>query len=259
MDASKIIIGDIRSSYIFCCASISNIVLHPRRGLETLISFSQPPPLYFSAPTERRQWWDETRRLNRGNLLCHISFDGTKTCLLFFEVTDKEVHVNKVGLASNPNFATIHVSLATRSRSDFELMTILRCEQTTGLLIELPGVIAGTFITVLENLQNMQRQSRLPFRDWILPGESSDSKPLEITPPLYAQAEGFRYSLKPLLKDPDDELSINAKMSQDDQKIIDEIEKRTELDRGQCEALIAALTREFAFIQGPVPRISVLR
>ena len=29
------------------------------------------------------------------------------------------------------------------------------------------------------------------------------------------------------------------------------MEVRTELDRGQCQALIAALTREFALIQGP--------
>jgi DNA replication protein DnaC len=55
--------------------------------------------------------------------------------------------------------------------------------------------------------------------------------------------------LKPLLNDGDDDLLIDAQMSHQD--IVDEIEDRTPLDRGQCEAVIAALTREFAFIQGP--------
>lgn len=32
---------------------------------------------------------------------------------------------------------------------------------------------------------------------------------------------------------------------------MEEIAARTELDYGQCRALVAALTREFSFIQGP--------
>jgi hypothetical protein len=37
----------------------------------------------------------------------------------------------------------------------------------------------------------------------------------------------------------------------DDVASVAELEARTSLDRGQCLALMAALTREFAFIQGP--------
>jgi DNA replication protein DnaC len=44
---------------------------------------------------------------------------------------------------------------------------------------------------------------------------------------------------------------MSPRASVDDTAIVDELEGRTELDRGQCRALIAALTREFAFIQGP--------
>lgn len=253
MNSPRIIIGDIRSSYIFRKAHISDIRLHTRRDLEAFITFTQPQPLRDSTAADRHRWWDETRRLNPGNLLCYIFVSGTKTSLLFFVVTEKELSktANRVGLVSDPENATIHVRLATRSQMDFELMTQLRCELTRGLLIELPGVIPGTFIPVLENLQNMQRQSRLPFRDWILPEQATTPGPLDIPPPLYAQSKGFRFSLNPLLIDPDDELSIDATMSQNDPDIINEIEERTELDRGQCEALVAGLTREFAFIQGP--------
>ncbi len=49
---------------------------------------------------------------------------------------------------------------------------------------------------------------------------------------------------------PEEELSKFIQ-SIDDPHIVDEMEARTELDHGQCRALLAALTREFAFIQGP--------
>ena len=48
-----------------------------------------------------------------------------------------------------------------------------------------------------------------------------------------------------------DSISVETTSSCDDKALLDSLEARTSLDRGQCRALIAALTREFAFIQGP--------
>ncbi|TGO38884.1 hypothetical protein BHYA_0065g00190 [Botrytis hyacinthi] len=48
-----------------------------------------------------------------------------------------------------------------------------------------------------------------------------------------------------------DLLIKTSESSVDDTGLIDEIEQRTELDRGQSEALLAALLREFCHIQGP--------
>jgi DNA replication protein DnaC len=48
-----------------------------------------------------------------------------------------------------------------------------------------------------------------------------------------------------------DNLTIDPTSSCDDTDLLDKLESKTTLDRGQCSALIAALTREFAFIQGP--------
>ncbi|TVY81390.1 NFX1-type zinc finger-containing protein [Lachnellula suecica] len=254
LDNPRLSIGDIRSSYIFHNANITDIKLHRRRGLEASITFTQPPPLRNSTGADRRKWWEETRRLSIGILLCYVSFDGNNTSLLFFVVSERGTSTgeNKGGLASHPELATITATLATRRQTDFESMTQLRCEPTKGLLIELPSVIPGTFIPILENLQNMQQQSRLPFRHWILPEEANDAEPLAIPPPVYAQEKGFEFSLKPLLNNPDDDFWIDPSLADIyDEFIIDEIAGRTELDRGQCVALVAALTREFAFIQGP--------
>lgn len=105
---------------------------------------------------------------------------------------------------------------------------------------------------VLENLQNMQRLSSLPFRQWILPDRvTASSELLTIPPPLYARVPGFTFSLDSILKSANDVLSMSPDASTDDITLIDKLERQTELNRGQCQALTAALTREFAFIQGP--------
>lgn len=101
----------------------------------------------------------------------------------------------------------------------------------------------------------MQRLSRLPFRQWILPDRLSDlagaSNDLDIPPPLYARGVDFEFSLKPILKDPDRELFVQARTPINSDGTVDKLHEQTSLARGQCYALLAALTREFAFIQGP--------
>lgn len=98
----------------------------------------------------------------------------------------------------------------------------------------------------------MQRLSRLPFRQWILPDHVSQTPiDVDIPPPLYARGIGFSFSLKAVLKDSTKDLHVEARVPTDSTTIVDELQKETILDRGQCRALLAALTREFAFIQGP--------
>jgi hypothetical protein len=122
-----------------------------------------------------------------------------------------------------------------------------------GILIEVPGVILATFIPILENLQDMQRLSRLPFRQWIVPDRLGhhDEDTSVVPPLLYARDTKFKFSLRSILKDSSQEFLISPSSSPTDAEIIDKLATRTELDRGQCEALMAALTREFALIQGP--------
>jgi len=102
-------------------------------------------------------------------------------------------------------------------------------------------------------LQNMQRLSRLPFREWILP-DRIDGTPgvkLDIPPPLYARHNGFAFPLTSILKPGASPMSLHPTSSSLDSLLTAELEAKTELDHGQCVALVAALTREFAFIQGP--------
>lgn len=44
----------------------------------------------------------------------------------------------------------------------------------------------------------------------------------------------------------------SSSASVDGEELINELDLKTNLDRGQCKVLVGALTREFTFIQGPL-------
>jgi hypothetical protein len=140
------------------------------------------------------------------------------------------------------------------------LAVSLSCKKAQGLLLEFPGIIPATFVPILENLKRMQKLSRLPFKDCILPDQientrnSTGRNTLDIPAPLYTRRPGFAFNLKSILKKDEvgnGDVHVQPTSSSDDTTIVDTIEARTALDRGQSQALISALTREFAFIQGP--------
>jgi hypothetical protein len=57
--------------------------------------------------------------------------------------------------------------------------------------------------------------------------------------------------LKTSVQTTDSAFGIKATASCADTVLLEELAAKTELDYGQCKALVATLTREFAFNQGP--------
>ncbi|RMZ85019.1 hypothetical protein DV738_g273, partial [Chaetothyriales sp. CBS 135597] len=249
--------GDFRANE-YRDANISHVSFDKRRGLGINISFAQPSVVRKKSTPERRKWWEESKRLAEGVLLSFISIEDGKVQHLFFTVTERNTDTSKDhSLTKNNQQGTITAKLTSHDQMSVESAVCLSCQKARGVLIEFPGVLPATFIPILENLQDMQQQSRLPFRQWILPDRVSDIQEAgqaNVPPPLYARKPSFTFSLEPLLK-PDrphnEGISINPTLSGKDPSIVDQMEARTSLDRGQCQALLAALTREFAFIQGP--------
>lgn len=250
----KFHLGNVRA-YHNAKAWVSYISFDQRGGLQAQISFPQPFLLRKKTAPERRKWWEESRRMEEGILLCLLHIENAKCSLLFFTVSEKVIDQRKEhGLSFDKHRATITARLASKSQHDLEMLSRLSYQHTHGVLIEFPGVILATFVPILENIQNMQRLSRLPFRQWILPDRVPPKQVpelLEIPPPLYARSPGFRFSLKPIMRESDNDIHIDRSTLVENGDAIDALEAGTHLDRGQCQALIAALTREFAFIQGP--------
>ena len=255
LENPKLSLGNTRA-FVHPKTQIRYVSFDQRKGLEAQLSFPQPSLLRKKTAHERQKWWEESKRMEEGILLCFLTVEDTNASLVFFTISEKVTDSNKdYCLSSDSRRATITAKLARRSQRDLEIMTSISSRNLSGLLVEFPGVLLGTFLPILENLQGMQQLSRLPFRKWVIPDREvlgpGKSKFLEIPRPLYARKSGFNFSLKSILKDSADDLSIPATTSPDDITAIDQLEERTRLDRGQCSALIAALTREFSLIQGP--------
>jgi hypothetical protein len=255
LNSTKIGLGDVRA-YPYPGAHIRNISYQQRQGLGAQISFPQLPVVRKLSSAQRRIWWEDSRRLEEGILLCLITMNGAQSFILFFVVSERITdNRNDYSLTSNDRQATITAKLASWNQQDLDLMIRLSSENTRGALIEFPGIILATFVPILENLQNMQQQSRLPFRhliapDRVTPRENFAPK-FEVLPPIYARIPGFKFPLHQILKNSEGDLALDPYASLENAAVIDELEAKTSLDRGQCQALVAALCREFAFIQGP--------
>ncbi|KAF2704119.1 P-loop containing nucleoside triphosphate hydrolase protein [Pleomassaria siparia CBS 279.74] len=257
LNSPKLTFGDFRAHH-YPSACISYLSFDLRRGLEADITFPQLTILRKKSASERQKWWKESKRLAEGILLSFVAFHDNEIQHLFFTVSEKNTNTNlDRSLTSEIHESTITVKLASHDQLGVESMVRLSCQRARGVLIEFPGVLPATFVPILENLQEMQRLGRLPFRQWILPdktGNTPEVAKIDIPPPLYARKSGFTFSLKPIIradKSHEGTVSINPTSSADDRHAIEEMEAWTDLDRGQCRALLAALTREFAFIQGP--------
>ena len=177
---------------------------------------------------------------------------GEEKLLLFLEVTNKNTTDEKgedrrPTLVTAGNAARLGVKLATISPHTLNVLTRLHGGRITGALVEFHGLIPGTFVPVLANLQRMMKEGELAFQQWIVPAEDvhDAGTARDIPPPAYARRANFHFNLDPIMKD--GRLPVNARR----EDVVPMLERGTTLDRGQCEALAAALMREYALIQGP--------
>lgn len=255
----KLSLGDFRAFH-YPDAYVSYVSFDRRHGLEMNISFRQLPQLRKKSAKERQKWWQDSRRLSEGVLLSFIAVQDSHVQHLFFTVNRRDTDTkHDASLTKESYQCTITLKLVAADQKQVALAVSLSCKKAQGLLLEFPGIIPATFVPILENLKRMQKLSRLPFKDCILPEQTENTRnsigknTLDIPAPLYTRRPGFAFNLKSILKkDEEGNGDIHVlPTSSDDTTLIDTIEARTALDRGQSQALISALTREFAFIQGP--------
>lgn len=243
--------GNVRA-YVYHAAAISHLSVDDRRGFESHVSFSLPQYLRRKPAGERQTWWDQSKRLEQGALVCFVcAVDGRPTPLLLV-VSDKSTDPKqKNNLVSEAYRGTISAKLATPVRTDLELLARVYHHKINGVLIDLPDLIPATFKPILENLQHMMLHT-LPFQRWIIPDPANArDAPDTIPPPRYARRAGFAFRLDSILQDKTRSLILSATASKDDAAILDRLVAETGLDRGQAAALVTALTTEYALLQGP--------
>ncbi|MCJ1357464.1 MAG: hypothetical protein MMC33_007460 [Icmadophila ericetorum] len=97
----------------------------------------------------------------------------------------------------------------------------------------------------------MVQLSEQPFREWIVPNPGNAHVYTGMPPPQYDRSPGFAFPLNSIVRDGCLPFVVQAIASPKDMSLIDEVHRQIGLDRGQCQALIAALTQEFAPIGIP--------
>ena len=257
LDSPKLSFGNLRANR-YPKAVISYISFSGRRGLEVDISFFQPRALRNKSASERRRWWEDSRRLAEGVLVSFIALHQSSAQHLFLIISNRKIDDGQdKSLTKDAHRATVISRLTSHDQANIETLVGLSSSKAPGVLVEFPGVIPATFVPILENLQSMQRLGSLPFQSWILPEKiepGHGAAIADIPPPRYARKPGFAFSLKPILKSgglAEANISVKPESTKDIEDLISQVEGETDLDRGQCRALIAALSREFALIQGP--------
>ncbi|OAR02185.1 hypothetical protein LLEC1_04893 [Akanthomyces lecanii] len=257
LDSPKLSFGNLGANR-YPKALISFINCTGRRGLEVDVSFSQPPALRGKSISERRRWWEDSRRLAEGVLVSFMAIQDGRAQHLFLIISNRGINDDKDGsLTKHSSRATVTSRLTSYDQDNIETLLGLSSSRAQGVLVEFPGAIPATFVPILENLQNMQRLGSMPFQSWILPDRVEQGRgdaAANIPPPRYARRPGFAFSLNPILKNGSLEaanFSVDPGSVSDSEDLLGRMEAETDLDRGQCRALIAALSREFALIQGP--------
>ncbi|CAN9476523.1 unnamed protein product [Alternaria alternata] len=249
-------LGDMRANQ-YTNARVSYVTLNKRKGLQAQMEFLQPAIVRKKNADQKVKWWEESRRFDDGSLLSFIWIQDNVVQHIFLTVSDKTTDPKKeYSLTHHHQMAYVTTNLVTQDRATVKMLMRANIGVTRGLLLEFPKVMPATFAPTLESLQAMHRLNRLPFRQWIVPDKHSGTPGArgiqKIPPPLYARTSGFRFPATTLMKDKNGEpFSIEPTSSCNDEALLDKLETKTQLDRGQCRALVAALTREFAFIQGP--------
>jgi hypothetical protein len=207
---------------------------------------------------EKERWWEDSRRFDEGSLLSFIWIHDSTVQHIFLTLSEKTTDPKKeYGLTHGKEMAYITANLVTQDRATVRSLMQAQTGAARGLLLEFPKVIPATFSPILESLKEMHRLNRLPFQQWIVPRRREGPQGIQtmhqIHPPLYARTPGFKFSLLPLLEaeNREEQFLIEPTSSCDDELLLNKLESTTKLDRGQCQALIAALTREYALIQGP--------
>jgi hypothetical protein len=238
-------------------AHVSHISVDGKLGFEVQVTFPLPKEGRKKTLKEQWQWWENSKRLEFGVLLCFLSSSdhGGRPLLLVAQKKDRKYSEGKDAPQTQANQVKLTAKLTGLREADLLQTIRLYRKRSQGVLVEVPSLIPATVIPILENLQKSQRLGHLPFDQYVIPSTNtylSDVAPpgATISPPRYARTAGFEFDLTCITTNKT-HLGVGATSSPSDLSLLQKLENQTSLDHGQCRALLCALTREFSLIQGP--------
>ncbi|KAI0848817.1 P-loop containing nucleoside triphosphate hydrolase protein [Daldinia vernicosa] len=229
-----------------------------RCGLEFHLKIEQPFSAAKLSSEARADWWNLSKRLEIGALVCLLEKDTAVFCVVAESTLRPDpirTHtqntamniIEKRNLHSNKHFAYVNLNLAEPNEVDLKIMLSASQsdEPIRRSLVEFPGILLPSFKPTLSALQQIFMTLDLPFSELLAPSSDGPTE-ANISPPLYATKPGFGFNLRCLTIDGND-----LKFSPQDTINPEELCSRSSLDKGQATALLNSLKRSLALIQGP--------
>ncbi|KAL7925000.1 hypothetical protein ACQKWADRAFT_284759 [Trichoderma austrokoningii] len=257
--------NNLLRTYTYDSATLVNVQFEKNTGLDFVVRCDQPPPVPSLEPKQRKDWWEKSKRLQVGALVCVI--DGTES-VMFCTVSestmrnqsDQKVKTEKKpaddGAAAAPKLTLsddgnyLHVNLQLIDATQDDVAQALHWYKQRGpsgykCLVEFPGILLASFKHTLDALKEMRQRPYMPFTDLLAPTDPNTTQ-ANIQPPQYARAAGFAFDLRCLTND-GTEFLVSPQHLPDPKTV----EARTSLDVTQSSALLNTLSRELSLIQGP--------
>lgn len=231
--------------------------------------FDQPNALQKMTTSQRRDWWAHSKQLQIDSLICLVDSEGETIVLSVAEqikttkpaaddpmdnIEHKKVERVASESLSEPRdlSSNLHRAALVLHLVDTYVLDIAQTihQFTTGhcsrqSLVEFPGVLLPSFRPTLQALQQMSRHVELPFAEFLVPPLGQERK-AHIPPSSYALHERFRFDLSCVLTD-GRQLTLSPKEQFDFQAL----RQGSTLDEAQGLAIVDALSRNLALIQGP--------
>ena len=262
-------LGHVPRYIVYNSVVLSDVLFEMRasRDLQVVAEFEQPFPVRtMKRKEDRQQWWAETKQLHIDSLLCLVDSNGGS---VFLSVSQREEviindspsqGVHNVQSKTHPTGNTMGRNLWTdQQRCVITLQLVDLVSNGVGeiigrshsdidssqVLVEFPGILLPSFRPILEALQIMSSDLKVPFADMIAPSSSNAETSTPIGPPAYALQPGFAFDLRPVANN--HELYLDLRKELDMNRFL----QYSSLDKAQGVALVNALSRSLALIQGP--------
>ncbi|KAF8465412.1 hypothetical protein BDZ91DRAFT_728296 [Kalaharituber pfeilii] len=254
--------------FIHSNPKVESVRCSNREGVILIVSFDQPSNVQGLDSLKRREWWQTTKSLSLGTLLCLVDRQMRVT---FMAVSERTVTIMD-GTNSNPRFG--QWDLAGNDKRAFitlrlvDSITQSNLETIFGIgstgekaLVEFPSLLFVSFDPILRSLQQVSRRRNLPFLKWLSPwpdfeyfADPRSEEYVKVPPPRYLTKPGVKLNLNRIAK----RGYFGLDYSLDKQLTVANLREATTLDPGQCEALLACLSRELALSYLGIQLVKIL-
>ncbi|KAF3387285.1 NFX1-type zinc finger-containing protein 1 [Penicillium rolfsii] len=239
---------------VYCDAQATKIDFDPLSGFQFELKFPQPTGLKGKSAQLRETWWQDSKRLQSGALVCLVAH---RNMVLFCTVAENTVPRKSKDSADrapprtgslwgDSKLASVVLTLVYSGTTNLKFILDLFSSKMTASLVEFPGVLLGAFEPTLEALKQMKCAGNVPFAELLVAWNRGNLISNPIPPPVYSLAPGFAYNLRCLMSN-DANFYVHPNRPTNLQALCD----NSSLDHSQVQALISCLQRRLALIQGP--------